>query len=226
MCTPHSINYRTWPRRAQIERIVKPLEKRDMAVDIIVASPGCSNAPVSDKMKKRWWAIYNALRRPVLKEAILLNGVGHRAPFDRGPDAARVSQEISTRRGILIWRIDVAPLAPLSAQIHAGDAPTDYLDADSDEIAGVGHGYAWSFPAAILSCFRAVLREPGRGFRTGDWAHSCAAHAAAASGLALRRGPWCYEAEGNEAVVRQWRPSSRRRARRSSRAGSGTAATT
>lgn len=122
-----------------------------------------------------------------------MDGVGHRNHLIGAVDAALRVSRADIYRSVLIWRIDVAPLAPLSAPPKKfGDAPTDYLDADNDEIAGVGHGYAWSFPAAILSCFRAVLDNCWVAGSTGDWAHSCAAHAAAASGLALRRGPWCY----------------------------------
>merc|ERR1719487_1021034 len=193
VCTPHSFKLQEAVSRAQMARIVAPLEARDMAVDIIVVSPVCSNAPVSSNLKKRWWADLRRWYGANLKEAVLLDGVGHRNHLIEAVDAAvRVSQS-DIYRSILIWRIDVAPLAPLSAPPKKfGDAPTDYLDADNDEIAGVGHGYAWSFPAAILSCFRAVLDNCWVAGSTGDWAHSCAAHAAAASGLALRRGPWCY----------------------------------
>ena len=193
MCTPHSYKLQEAVSRAQMERIVKPLEKRDMAVDVIVASPGCSNAPVSSNLKKRWWADLQRWYGSNLKEAVLLDGVGHQTHLTAAVDAALRVSQADIYRSILIWRIDVAPLAVIAAPPKKfGDAPTDYLDADNDEIAGVGHGHAWAFPAAILSCFRAVLDNCWVTGSTGDWAHSCAAHAAAASGLALRRGPWCY----------------------------------
>ena len=75
VCTPHSYKLQEAVSRAQMERIVKPLEKRDMAVDVIVASP-CSNAPVS-QLKRRWWA---DLQGYALKSegGGLLDGVGHR----------------------------------------------------------------------------------------------------------------------------------------------------
>ena len=94
---------------------MKPLEKRDMAVDIIVASPGCSNAPVSDKMKRRWWADLQRWYGSNLKEAVLLDGVGHRNHLIEAVDAALRVSQADIYRSILIWRIDVAPLAPLSA---------------------------------------------------------------------------------------------------------------
>ncbi len=193
VCTPHSYKLQEAVSRAQMERIVKPLEKRDMAVDIVVASPSCSNAPVSSNLKKRWWADLQRWYGSNLKEAVLLDGVGHQTHLTAAVDAALRVSQADIYRSVLIWRVDVAPLAVIAAPPKKfGDAPTDFLDADNDEIAGVGHGHAWSFPAALLSCFRGVLDNCWVAGSTGDWAHSCAAHAAAASGLALRRGPWCY----------------------------------
>ena len=76
VCTPHSFKLQEAVSKAQMERIVKPLEKRDMAVDIIVASPGCSNARLIQSKEE----MVGDLRKcdGKLKEAVLLNGVGHR----------------------------------------------------------------------------------------------------------------------------------------------------
>ena len=241
VCAPHSFILQRAVARAQLARIVAPLEERGIAVDIIIASPGCTGAPVSEKVKARWWVELQQWYGPRLREAVLcavrvpshavdamfppreldgaegdrpnhfvrggvarpiltrqiprrLDGtLGHKAHLIAAVDLALRMTARDIYRSVLIWRIDVAPLAPLVAPPKKfGEAPTDYLDSDNDEIAGVGHGHAWAFPAAVLGCFRAVLDDCWVVGSTGTWAHSCAAHAARASGLPLRRAPWCY----------------------------------
>ena len=190
MCTPHSFKLQEAVSRAQMARIVDPLEKRDMAVDIIVASPACNQAPVSDKMK-RWWADLQRWYGSNLKEAVCWTASGIE-PFDRGGRRclARISVEYLPLHTDLAHRRRAAR-AIISASKKVRRCADGLSRCRQRRNRGRRPRLRLSFRSYLIMFPRGVRQLLGRGL-DGRLGPTVAAHAAAASGLALRRGPWCY----------------------------------
>ena len=69
------------------------------------------------------------------------------------------------------------PVSADSSDVGAfGDAPTDYLDFDTEEVLGAGYDQAWSVPGRFLACFRATLDRCWASSPIGEWGSSCARH--------------------------------------------------